>query len=71
MGHAAMRGHLREVAAEVLITDRPDPHPLRGPGDFQRKQEQEAEGAGDGSVPARVKRRISMTLRPGGDGRRM
>jgi hypothetical protein len=56
MGHAAMRGHLREVAAEVLITDRPDPHPLRGPGDFQRKQEQEAEGAGDGFVPARVKR---------------
>jgi hypothetical protein len=22
------------VAAEVLITDRPDPHPLRDPGDF-------------------------------------
>jgi hypothetical protein len=35
------------VAAEVLITGRPDPHPLCGPGDFQRrKQEQEADGAG-------------------------
>jgi hypothetical protein len=66
-----MRGHLREVAAEVLITDRPDPHRLRGPGDLQRKQEPEAEGAAGGRVPALRQAAEMSDASSGENGRRV